>query len=522
MKCRVCREPAVIEVRRHNAGFCQGCFLTHCRNQVERAIEEHSMIAPGDRVLVAVSGGKDSLALWDILLRLGYSTDGVYIGLGIEGYSEDSGGYAQRFAAERGAQLVEVDLPRDYGYDVKTGAAADHRVPCSACGLSKRHLFDRAALDGGYDVVATGHNLDDEAAVLLGNVLRWDLAYMARQRPVLPGGDGFPRKVKPLIRLGERETAAYCVLSADRLPGRGMPDGGRQPAPRLQGRPQLPSKNAHPVPRQPSTAASSSGAPNWWRTPTRRSGEGLHPCSKCGAPTTSRRGVRLLPAGGAGRRQRAAPGGCAVGDTGSSGGRPFEPGDRVLLFDTKGRRYLVILEKEASSTPTPAPLPHDAILGQEEGSTVRSSRGARYIAVRPTLAEVVLKMPRGAQVIYPKDLGPILVMADIFPGARVLEAGLGSGALSMTLLRAGADVTGYELRDDFADRGRGQRDGLPGRGRARPLPRRGARRLRRHRRKRPRPGAPGPARAVARRQACGGGVAARRHHRFLPTSRSPR
>ena len=170
------------------------------------------MVSPAESVLVAVSGGKDSLALWDILLQLGYRADGLYIGLGIEGYSEPSAGYAQRFAAERGLHLTEVDLPRDFGFDVRNGAAADHRAPCSACGLSKRHIFDLAATQGDYDVVATGHNLDDEAAVLLGNVLRWDLAFLARQRPVLPGGEGFPRKVKPLVRLGERETAAYCVL----------------------------------------------------------------------------------------------------------------------------------------------------------------------------------------------------------------------------------------------------------------------------------------------------------------------
>jgi tRNA (adenine57-N1/adenine58-N1)-methyltransferase len=84
----------------------------------------------------------------------------------------------------------------------------------------------------------------------------------------------------------------------------------------------------------------------------------------------------------------------------------------------------------------------------------RSSMGARYTVVRPTLADVVLKMPRGAQVIYPKDLGPILVLGDIYPGARVLEAGVGSGALSMALLRAGAVVTGYEMRADFAARAR--------------------------------------------------------------------
>ncbi len=90
MKCRVCRQPAVVEVRRHNAAFCPGCFVTHCRNQVERVIKEHRMIAAGERVLVAVSGGKDSLALWDLLLHLGYSVDGLYIGLGIEGYSTPS------------------------------------------------------------------------------------------------------------------------------------------------------------------------------------------------------------------------------------------------------------------------------------------------------------------------------------------------------------------------------------------------------------------------------------------------
>jgi tRNA (adenine57-N1/adenine58-N1)-methyltransferase catalytic subunit len=136
----------------------------------------------------------------------------------------------------------------------------------------------------------------------------------------------------------------------------------------------------------------------------------------------------------------------------SPGHRPFESGERALLFDSKGRRYLVLLEKGSEFHTHAGTLPHDTVIGQEEGSIFRSSLGARYVAVRPTLAEVVLKMPRGAQVIYPKDLGAILMMADIWPGARVLEAGLGSGALSMALLRAGADVTGYEVREDFAKR----------------------------------------------------------------------
>jgi tRNA (adenine57-N1/adenine58-N1)-methyltransferase len=130
--------------------------------------------------------------------------------------------------------------------------------------------------------------------------------------------------------------------------------------------------------------------------------------------------------------------------------RPLLPGDRVLLVDSKQRRYLVTLATGSEFHTHAGPIPHDSILGQEEGVVVRSARGGRYIVARPTLAEVILKMPRGAQVIYPKDIGPILIMADIFPGARVLEAGLGSGALSMALLRAGAVITGYELREDFA------------------------------------------------------------------------
>jgi len=132
--------------------------------------------------------------------------------------------------------------------------------------------------------------------------------------------------------------------------------------------------------------------------------------------------------------------------------RPFEAGERILLFDTKGRRYLVQLAGGGEFHTHSGPVSHDELIGREEGSLVRSSRGARYTAVRPTLAEVVLKMPRGAQVIYPKDLGPILILADVFPGARVLESGLGSGALSMALLRAGAEVNGYEIRPDFAAR----------------------------------------------------------------------
>jgi tRNA (adenine57-N1/adenine58-N1)-methyltransferase len=132
--------------------------------------------------------------------------------------------------------------------------------------------------------------------------------------------------------------------------------------------------------------------------------------------------------------------------------RPFAAGDKVLLIDSKKRWYLLTLKEGGEFHSHSGYVPHDDLIGHEDGAVVTSTRGSRYDAFRPTLADFVLKMPRGAQVIYPKDLGPILMLADIFPGARVLESGIGSGALSMTLLRAGADVTGYELRSDFAER----------------------------------------------------------------------
>ena len=132
--------------------------------------------------------------------------------------------------------------------------------------------------------------------------------------------------------------------------------------------------------------------------------------------------------------------------------RLLAAGDQVLLVDNRGRRYMVILAEGGEFHSHAGVTPHALFIGQPEGTQGRSSHGATVRAVRPTLSDFVLKMPRGAQVIYPKDLGPLLMIADISPGVRVLESGIGSGALSMTMLRAGADIVGYELRADFASR----------------------------------------------------------------------
>ena len=214
MKCTRCRQPAEVQLRAHNAAFCRPCFLFFVRRQVERAIAAEGMCNPTERVLVAVSGGKDSLALWDILADLGYDTTGLYVGLGIGEYSDRSYAKVAAFAAQRALPLRVVHLAEEgEGLAVPLVARLARRPACAACGTMKRHYFDAAATAGGFDVLVTGHNLDDEAARLLGNVLRWQKDHLARQRPVLPPTHPkFVRKVKPLFLTSEYEMAVYAFM----------------------------------------------------------------------------------------------------------------------------------------------------------------------------------------------------------------------------------------------------------------------------------------------------------------------
>lgn len=284
MRCRRCREPAEIELRRHNAAFCSPCFVHYAKEQVRRAIHDHDMLDPGDRVMVAVSGGKDSLALWDLLLELGFDATGMYLGLGIGDYSQASGRVVEDFAKDRGAAVIHVDLRDVYGYDIPTAGRKGSRSTCSVCGLSKRYVFNRVALERGFDVVATGHNLDDEAATLLGNTLRWQTEYIARQFPALAAREGMVKKVKPLYRLSEKETAAYAFL-------RGI-DYVVEECPLVEGNTQLKYKGAMNLleSSSPGTKASflfgylDRAAP-LFRTEDPAE---LSPCARCGQPTTGR------------------------------------------------------------------------------------------------------------------------------------------------------------------------------------------------------------------------------------------
>ena len=213
MKCRKCGGQAVLELRRHNAAFCVDDFVEFFRNQVREAIHRYRMLERGDKVLVAVSGGKDSLGLWDVLLDEGYTTTGLYLDLGIFEYSVESKLKCEAFAAKRGVPLIVSTVAEEVGAPVPVIKAVTRRPPCSGCGLSKRYLTNRVALEHGFSVVATGHNLDDEAATLFGSVMHWQTDALPRQSPALPSTHPkLVRRVKPLYRLSERETAAYAFL----------------------------------------------------------------------------------------------------------------------------------------------------------------------------------------------------------------------------------------------------------------------------------------------------------------------
>jgi len=219
MKCRKCSAKAVINMRQHKLALCKSHYLDWIPEQTQRFIDKYKMFTHDDNILVAVSGGKDSLALWDILVRLGYRTAGLYIGLGIDGgisYSDESQRLAKKFAQSCNLHLISVGFPEEYGSTIPEIAKLTMRgrgKPCSVCGMSRRHIMNRVAREEEFDVLVTGHNLDDEAAVLFGNTINWQGGYLLRQQPVLEANHpGLVKKAKPLCRFYEREMAAYTIL----------------------------------------------------------------------------------------------------------------------------------------------------------------------------------------------------------------------------------------------------------------------------------------------------------------------
>ncbi len=211
MKCTTCKAEAVVALPSHHAGFCEPCFLAFFTRQVEKGIRKGKLFTFDDKILVALSGGKDSLALMFILRELGYDVTGLHIDLAIPHSSIKARRTVEAFCEKHGLKLIIKDMALE-GLAIPEVKKRLRRPICSACGKIKRYFFNKAALDGGFTVLATGHNLDDEIARLFSNVLRWDVSYLSDQGPFLPAVGGFAAKVKPLYRLSEFETANYAFL----------------------------------------------------------------------------------------------------------------------------------------------------------------------------------------------------------------------------------------------------------------------------------------------------------------------
>ncbi len=211
-KCRRCGAQAEYALPGHHANFCPDCFRHFCRQAVLRALKKFPL--PGQTpLMIAVSGGKDSLAAWSLLDGLGYPTKGVHLDLGIDEFSQASVDAIEKFAAPRNLQWARYSLKDVFGYTIPEIRRRTKRKICSVCGRLKRQLLNRLCIREGYSALVTGHNLDDEAGRLLGNLLRHRDEYLVKFYPFLPSTHPrFPVKLKPLYRLEAKELRMYCRL----------------------------------------------------------------------------------------------------------------------------------------------------------------------------------------------------------------------------------------------------------------------------------------------------------------------
>lgn len=211
-KCKRCRGQALFPLPSHNINLCADCLVHFFQTAVRRAMKKFP-ISKETPLLVAVSGGKDSLVVWEVLHDLGYITRGVHVDLGIDDFSEASAATVEQFAHIRNLPWNRYSLKDLLGYTIPEIQKRTRRKICSVCGFLKRQMLNRLCVQEGFRMLVTGHNLDDEAGRLLGNLVRHRSEYLEKQYPFMPSiHPRFPTKLKPLYRLEAYEIRAYCEV----------------------------------------------------------------------------------------------------------------------------------------------------------------------------------------------------------------------------------------------------------------------------------------------------------------------
>jgi len=213
LKCRICQKVKEgVHLRSYNLKICFDCFLDFFRKRVKETIEKFKMFSPKDKIAVAISGGKDSMALAKVLKNLGYNITLFHINSQIKenNYSEKSQKAVEEFAKRENLPLRILDFKDEIGIDVKLAAKISKKEICAVCGMIKRYLLNREAKD--FEVIVTGHTLNDEAASLLKSLIFWQEGFIRRQYPVLKEEESLKRKAKPLTLCFEKETKLFCDI----------------------------------------------------------------------------------------------------------------------------------------------------------------------------------------------------------------------------------------------------------------------------------------------------------------------
>ncbi|KUJ92404.1 MAG: hypothetical protein XD40_2405 [Archaeoglobus fulgidus] len=213
MKCKKCGRKAVANLKAYGIALCEKCYPEFYRNLVKRSIKRFRILRPEERVLIAISGGKDSSALAAVLKELGYNAELLYIDLGIGNYSEESERVVRELSSSLDLSLNVVRL-RDYGFTVDDVARKMRRKTCSACGTAKRYIMNRFARENSFDVVATGHTAEDIASFYIKNVAGGTRVWAEK---LMPRNEPFDEKIiaraKPLFDISEKENMLYVLVN---------------------------------------------------------------------------------------------------------------------------------------------------------------------------------------------------------------------------------------------------------------------------------------------------------------------